>query len=72
MFKVICIDDEWDGEAPHIRFNDIVTVEEVSKDDEGEWYCFSEYPEWEYETSAFRPLSNIDENELVNEKELAS
>ncbi len=74
--KVICIDDVWeDCEGYHttnteIKFGTILTVIEAFTDDSGSWYCFAEYDKDEcFEQSAFAPLSNIDETELMEQRE---
>ena len=70
--KVICIDDKWEGVPGYERtgkqpvFGEICTVRELIECNGSYYYTLFEYdPLWEYETSAFAPLSDIDETELT-------
>lgn len=73
--KVICIDDNWqcDEKETHFKkpsFGEIVIVRSTEKDEDNVWfYSLIGYVGY-FEVMAFAPLSNIDETELVNEKEL--
>lgn len=67
--KVICIEDSWhaagdDAITPDIPFGKILTVIDYNKDEDGEWYEFAEYPDFEYDVNGFAPLSSIDETEF--------
>jgi hypothetical protein len=74
--KVICIDDVWEtigvcGPAP--VFGEIVTVFESISDETGDWYKLEEYdPNEVFGQEGFAPLSDIDEIELVKERELVN
>ncbi len=74
--KVICIDDKWEGisnkpQPPlHPVFGEIVTVTSCTKDEDGEFYTFLEYGEFnDYSTDGFAPLSKIDERKLLKERQ---
>ena len=65
--RVMCIDNDWEGDGPPIEYGEILNVIDYQKDEEGEWYEFSERKGYEYETKAFIPLSNVDETERIDE-----
>lgn len=77
--KVICIDDDFEQmeeyeEVPsNPRANKIYNVIESFKDGEGSWYCLAEFHVDDcFEQDAFIPLSEIDEMELANQRELVN
>lgn len=76
--KVICIDDsKWHNDSRCPSFSEICTVEKsfLSPSNGSPVYSFFEYPTEPpsiyrcFAQQFFIPLSDIDETELVNEKE---
>lgn len=74
--KVMCIDGEWKGTAiGKPAFGVIYTVIDSVKSQGIVWYELAEFPpdrrgrRDHYESKAFIPLSDIDETELVKERE---
>lgn len=74
--KVICIDDNWENVKEYEEtsgqpsFGEILTVSESFNEHGGYWYVFKEYDKDDcFEQSGFAPLSNIDETELLKERQ---
>jgi uncharacterized membrane protein (DUF2068 family) len=74
--KVLCIDSRTDANSPltvDLIEGAIYTVVDCVKRDGLWWYRLAEKSFFEiYTTDAFVPLSDIDETELINQKELSA
>lgn len=82
--KVLCIDANWDGKGriPNPIIGEYYNV--VNEEVEGStvWYELAEFPPTptrrdyerinQYESTGFAPTSDIDEKELVKEREVLS
>jgi len=72
--KVMCINDKWENTATRepcggMQYGEIATVVGECTRFSRSYYEFSEYPGEAYDKKNFIPLSEIDETELVNQRE---
>lgn len=69
--KVICvfIEGEFEDGCPHTSVGDIFTVKNTHLIHNEYYYEFEEIKDFAFKSKCFSPLSDIDETELVNEKE---
>ena len=74
--KVLCIDDRNQPFEPFVKFGEYYTILKTDVRPVGRCYQLKEfveeYVEYWWLCSRFAPLSEIDETELVNEKQLVN
>lgn len=71
--RVMCINDNVESlrrcKKSILVFGEIYNVIDYTKDEEGEFYELAEDKGYEYRTDAFAPISEIDETELIKERQ---